>query len=253
MGSIVWVGFIAFFVASLAVGIHLLTLWWRTRALPELLIGLGVLGIGPVGFGLSTVGTRMLERNGDDMTAQAIMIASTVALYGGTIAKGVFNWRVYHPSSTPVRTVIYAGIGLLALGFIARLLVFGGRPPSPSHPLALSQSLVQIAVLLWGSYEAIRYFSMMRKRIALGMADPVVCNRFLLWGIGAFAAGFGSLLATGVRLVIAPEAAAPLEPWVLASSSAHGSVAAVAMWLAFVPPSAYVRWIEGRGSARDVG
>jgi hypothetical protein len=51
--SFVWVGFAAFFVASLTAGVRLVMLWRRTRELPELLIGIGVLGIGPVGYGLS--------------------------------------------------------------------------------------------------------------------------------------------------------------------------------------------------------
>ena len=54
--SFVGVGFLAFFIASSVVGVRLLLLWRRTRELPELLIGLGVLGIGPVGFGFITVG-----------------------------------------------------------------------------------------------------------------------------------------------------------------------------------------------------
>ena len=42
MESFVWVGFVAFFVASLSVGVRLVLLWGRTRQLPELLIGIGV-------------------------------------------------------------------------------------------------------------------------------------------------------------------------------------------------------------------
>jgi len=51
-----WIGFAAFFVASLVCGVRLVALWHRNRELPELLIGLGVLGIGPVGFGFITIG-----------------------------------------------------------------------------------------------------------------------------------------------------------------------------------------------------
>ena len=35
-------------------------------------------------------------------------------------------------------------------------------------------------------------------------------------------------------------------PWVVASSSFHGFVAAVAIFLAFVPPEAYRRMLERR-------
>jgi hypothetical protein len=103
-------------------------------------------------------------------------------------------------------------------------------------------SALMIGALLWGSFEALRYWGMMRRRVRIGLADPVVANRFLLWGIGAFAAGFGSLVGNVVQITTGVPSTE--IPWVLASSSAHGFVAAVAMWLAFVPPVAYKRFIE---------
>ena len=81
----------------------------------------------------------------------------------------------------------------------------------------------------------------------MGLGDPVVANRFLLWGIGAGAAGLGSAIGTLVQLVTG--VVSTQVPWVLASSSAHGFVAAVAMWLAFMPPAAYTRWVGARASA----
>jgi hypothetical protein len=55
LGGLIWVGFVAFFVVALTVGVRVLLLARRTRELPELLMGIGVLGIGPVGFGLMVV------------------------------------------------------------------------------------------------------------------------------------------------------------------------------------------------------
>ena len=106
---------------------------------------------------------------------------------------------------------------------------------------------VQIAALLWGSAEALSWFVRMRRRARVGLGDAVVANRFLLWGIGAGAAGLGSLIGIVVQIVTG--AMSTQVPWVLASSSAHGFVAAVAMWLAFVPPAGYVRWVQARASA----
>ena len=48
-----WIGFGAFFASSLVVGVRLLLLARQTGKLPEFLIGIGVLGIGPFGYGLS--------------------------------------------------------------------------------------------------------------------------------------------------------------------------------------------------------
>ena len=95
----------------------------------------------------------------------------------------------------------------------------------------------------WGSFESLRYWTRMKRRARLGLADPVVTNRFFLWGLAAGAAGAGSALGVGVSLVTG---LSHMEiPWVIASSSAHGFVAAVAISLAFVPPPAYLRWVTG--------
>jgi hypothetical protein len=112
----------------------------------------------------------------------------------------------------------------------------------------LGRTLITIACLFWGSVEALRYWRLMSRRTRLGLADPVVTNRFLLWGLGAGAAGVGTTVGivaqwwTGLP---------PLEiPLVMLSSSLHGSVAAVAMWFAFLPPAAYLRRLTER-SARQ--
>jgi hypothetical protein len=81
----------------------------------------------------------------------------------------------------------------------------------------------------------------MRRRVRLQLADPVVSNRFLLWGLGAGAAGVGTAVGGSMQWWTQLP---PIEmPWVMLSSSLHGLVAAVAMWLAFVPTSRYTRWI----------
>ena len=36
---------------------------------------------------------------------------------------------------------------------------------------------------VWTAFEGFRYYGMMKKRMALGLADAVVTNRFLLWAL----------------------------------------------------------------------
>src|SRR5262245_56617561 len=84
----VWLGFGAFFVASLVVGVRLLALAARTRRAPELLIGLGVLGIGPVGFGFQVLALFV----GDPDAAEALSAIGAAAVAIGLWAKLLFNW-----------------------------------------------------------------------------------------------------------------------------------------------------------------
>lgn len=63
-----WIGFGLFCLSSLVVGSKLLRLWWRTRELPELLGGVSLLSMGPLGFVptmlSSHLGTAVGDRHG---------------------------------------------------------------------------------------------------------------------------------------------------------------------------------------------
>ncbi len=247
MSPLVWIGFLAFFVVSLVVGVRLLLLWGRTGELPELLIGLGVLGIGPVGFGAMTIAGVITESS--PQTSSLLFGISGLTVATGVFCKCVFNWRVYHRDSRMVGALTVLMGAFLAGVFVYRLFTTGFAPMSPPDAVGRVQSAAQIGCLLWGSVEALRYWLMMRRRARLGLADPVVTNRFLMWGIGAGAAGVGTAIGTVWSIVTG---SATLDtPWVVASSSAHGFVAAVALSLAFVPPRAYLRWLQSNASPAE--
>lgn len=237
-------GFLAFFAVALVVGVRLVWLWTRTRQLPELLIGVGVLGIGPVGFGASVAA---LELEAARSLYPLVMGLGQAAVTVGVFCKLVFNWRVYHPESRWVPPAVQVAGVLLAVVYVAELAGGFADAMGVTWRFCL-RSAIQVGALLWGSGEALRYWTRMRRRVRLGLADPVVCNRFLLWGLGAGAAGVGSLI--GVVAQIASGGVRTQIPWVLASSSAHGLLAAVCMWLAFVPPAAWTRWVAARARAR---
>ena len=221
-------------------------LWRRTRELPELLIGLGVLGIGPVGFGFMTVGELFVA--GAPGFARVMIGTGLVAMSVGSGAKYVFNWRVYHPRNGALKACVVMACALLVVCLVWEWETTGFRTlvqPGPSYFLRLA---LQVGCLLWGSSEALHYWNGMRRRMRLGLADPVVANRFLLWGLGAGAAGIGSAVGGVMQWWTQLP---PLEmPWVLLSSSLHGLAAAVAMWLAFIPNAAYTRMIRARAVAR---
>jgi hypothetical protein len=204
-------------------------------------MGIGVLGIGPVGFGLMVAAGSM---SAPALRTTALAVAS-LAVSAGVLAKFVFNWRVYHADSKVVGVVVYAAAaGLLAcyvwMGFDHRF-----EATHPLDPGSLVRSSLQIACLLWGAGEAFGYWLKMRRRVRLGLADPVVTNRFLMWAIGAFAAGWGTAVGT-VAGIVTGQGTAPQGGWTMVSSSLHGLVAAIAIALAFIPPAFYVRYIRAR-------
>jgi len=245
-GAWIWIGFGAFFLVSLTVGIRLLLLWQRTRELPELLIGIGVLGIGPLGFGCLMIGP-LLEPSWPWL-ARALVGLGLFAAGAGVVAKYVFNWRVYHPDNAKLKLLAWVAGLILAGTLIHSAWASGFTDASAVGARYILRQSLQVGCLLWGSVEALRYWVMMRKRVRLGLADPVVANRFLMWGIGAGAAGWGSFVGSAAQAITGVPS---LEiPWVAVSSSLHGLVAAVALSLAFLPPAAYRRFIAARAEIR---
>jgi hypothetical protein len=242
--SFVGVGFLAFFVASSVVGVRLLLLWRKTHELPELLIGLGVLGIGPVGFGFMTIGE--LCRAGAPELGRVLIGTGLAAMSGGCAAKYLFNWRVYHPQSRALQPLVGLACLLLLVCLAWEYQATGFRTlaePGASYFLRIG---LQVGCLLWGSGEALRYWDRMRRRVRLSLADPVVSNRFLLWGLGAGAAGIGTAVGGFAQWWTRLP---PTElPWAMVSSSMHGLVAAIALWLAFVPSARYTRWVRSRAA-----
>jgi hypothetical protein len=245
MGGLVWVGFLAFFVVALVVGVRVLLLARRTHELPELLMGIGVLGIGPVGFGLMVAGGELEQPS----IRTAILAVASFAVSAGVLAKFVFNWRVYHPDSGAVRALVVAAGVALVVCFAWMGIEQGFSLEHALSPPSLGRSCLQITCLLWGAGESFAYWMKMRRRVRLGLADPVVSNRFLMWAIGAFAAGWGTAVGTVAQLVTG--ATIIQGGWTMVSSSLHGLVAAVAIALAFIPPAFYVRYIRARAE-RDL-
>ena len=161
----------------------------RSHELPELLIGLGVLGIGPVGFGFITVGELCVAKAPG--LAQLLIGTGLAAMSVGSGAKYVFNWRVYHPRDRGLRALVVTACLMLVVCFVWEYAATGFRTLVRPVP-ATSSPRTPGGCLLWGSGEALRYWDRMRRRVRLQLADPVVSNRFLLWGFGAGAAGVGT-------------------------------------------------------------
>jgi hypothetical protein len=114
--------------------------------------------------------------------------------------------------------------------------------------------------MLWVSIEAFRYYALLRRRLRLGLADPVLTNRFLLWGIWA-AAVFLNLSADPVARVayavssgtssgeVVTEIAAPIVLVTISVTMALGAVSAVTLFLTFFATRSYRRWIEGSSAS----
>jgi len=109
--------------------------------------------------------------------------------------------------------------------------------------------LAQGAAYALNGWAGARYWRMLRRRLSLGLADPVVVNRILLWSAAAWAITLQYLYSTGVVIVTGGSS---ISGFGIALVSSLGLIAAGTMLLAFFPPRSYLLWLE-RGSEAPTG
>ena len=229
-----WIGFGAFFVSSLAIGIRLLQFARRTAQIPELLIGVSVLCIGPIGYGLSMLAFAF--RGSSTVLSATLQGSSFVALFVGAASQYLFVWYVYRRTSRWGRPVVFAAITLMALSYAGDLMMNGLVDRIQGGIAHTLGQLVRLLGFAWNSFESLRMGWTLRQRAQLGLADPILSHRFLFWGVGAGAAFTGTLIHTVVRAATGGSAMElPVASLII---SVCGLTAACCMWMAFHPPSA---------------
>lgn len=248
-GSLYLVFTFAFVGVTLAIGARLLVLARSTGGRPELLLGLGLPLTGGVGYGL-LVGASLARDAGGEAPA-LLAVATAVGKLAhdvGVVLILAFVVHVFRPGVAWARAVAAGAAAVMAVGFGGYALAGGlahGRPEGFFYWL---EFVVVGSYPVWVAAESFRYYVLMRRRRALGLADPVVTNRFLLWGCGSLLSLAAIWVLTLPTLVYGPRAEVSAEPFLLATAVLGiGSVTAYA--LTFFPPRAYRAWIQ-RGTAR---
>lgn len=235
----------AFVMASIVIGTRLVLLAAGTRGLPEFAMGWGLLLMGGLGYPLSAIARAAVDL---PMETRIAMLAVNwlFHLVGMTLV-GVFNWRVFRPGTVwaPVAVGTIA-VGIVCADAIALVTTGIEAEATGQAPPPVLRGALGLATLLWAGIESLRYYGLMRKRQALGMADPVVTDRFRLWAIAMLCsaaiscaslllqlAGIAMMATTGGALLV----------------GGMGLVSAGAVALAFFPPRSYVEHVQARATA----
>jgi hypothetical protein len=246
---------LAFVLASAVVSGRMLLLARRTRERPELLLGLGVLGTAVLGYGLLIVA---LILRGDptgftnDPAIRTLTGVGSVLHDVGVSMIVLFVLTVFRAGDRSARAL--AGLMLLALwgGHLGWELRNGYRSSAPGSGFWLLRYSVIWSYPLWTMIESYRFYGLMRRRRALGLADPLVTNRFFLWG----SASLGTALATWTAsipywLIARPEAALAWSPVIQVATATFGIVTVTLYALTFFAPAWYRTWVTG--SAAEPG
>lgn len=227
------VGLVAFLVSSVCIGVRCLLLARRTRAVPELAIGAGFVIGAVVGYVPETIvlSTDLLPR---EIEARVLAVTQ-VAIRCAAVSVLVFTVAVFRPEATWAR----AAGALILLALAASWLAFPYTRVYAQGPADVVWydvfAVARTLPLVWGAVEAALYHARLRRRLRIGLADPLVVDRFLLWSIG-----LGAMSLLMASTILAPLAGVdPAAPgWVLLESLA-GLVGAVSLWRAFFPSRAY--------------
>jgi hypothetical protein len=239
----------AYLAAMATLGVRLLLLARRTRQAPEALLAAHFLLCCTLGYALQGTGHALALAPG----VSAKIVAPTVAAGHAASLIGVasvlvFNYVVFRRGTRVGRALLAAAVAWLVAGFAGWVATggFAGRPEGFWFWLLYGGYTI---ASLWTLYEPLRFFVAMRRRLRLGLADPLVVDRLLFWGLGSLARF--AMLAVGAFSMLrltgdASELATIAAPTFLASGAAGLGVAA-AYWIAFFPPRAYLAAVARRG------
>jgi hypothetical protein len=164
-------------------------------------------------------------------------VAATAASRAGRAARLISKAAVTLLVSLQVATTLFG-------------LVTGTVHDEASSAIVATNAM-RTAPMLWACFESLRYWRRMRRRAEVGLADPVVANRFALWAIwtGAFAGlPLAALVLRVVLPMTVPDAQDPAAADALITSTigklrallaVTGLVGVVALVLSFFPPAWY--------------
>jgi len=242
MQAIVFAGLLALVGVSLAVGVKLLLIARRTRGFPELSLGLFFLVGAGLGYPLS--GAAPLSGAWEPFLATL----STLFTGTATVMLYAFTARVFHPGQPAGRLGVAVGVAL-SLTYVVGY--------SQAQLTATTEAELLRGTMIWGgvslvmsaggygwtSFASLRQYAMHRKRLALGLADPVVTNRMLLWGMMGLTT-ITVVVIDGFLLYRGSDFARDIViPLV---TSAGGLLFGVFLALAFFPPSSYLDAVRRR-------
>ena len=231
----------SFVLASLVVGTRLVRLAVSTRRTAELRIGAGLVLMAVLGYPLMVVARKAQAL--PDPTRAAMALGAAVCLAVGSWLIIAFVRGVFRPESTIARVVTWSYGACAAALVVSQTSGFGwwAWVSQQQGPWAAARWLTLVPIC-WGGVESLRYWLRMRRRLALGLADPVVTDRFRLFGVamlGGFIANAGTVVCQvqGIEVVGTALGAVVVSP---------ASLAAVSLWLAFLPPAAYTSRLRRR-------
>jgi hypothetical protein len=228
----------------LVVGARLLRLASQTRQLPERLLGALFLFSGasylayvcPMVFAEEWLWTPL------NFLGRVLYLPAAALL-------AIFTRRVFRPDSRWAAWLVWICIVLPVAGVGSSVLAGDWVGYSLGNPGFWAEWVGYTFPFVWAGVEAFIQYATARRRRKHGLCDPVVCNRFLLWGIYSVVSVIASLLILPMYVYYerTGEFAAIWDR--LVGAAEISSIAVI--WVIFFAPAFYQRWIDNRASVAD--
>jgi hypothetical protein len=241
-------GTVVFALGSLFVAGRLLWLGHRSSAWPEWFLGLGI-GSSVLGYGLmvASMAIRGPDATGPSTAGVAWLNGAGTAIHHlGVATSLLFVLSVFRQTDRWARVLFAVLMVSLWAGFVSQVVINGFRTPMVGHPAWLMQYTVVWVYPLWSTVESFRYYKMMGRRRALGLADPLVVNRFFLWGLASLMTG-ATIWVASITFAIMDQPALLVRftPPIRVTTAAIGLITIACYALTFFPPARYAAWLRG--------
>jgi hypothetical protein len=222
----------------LVVGARLLRLASQTRQVPERLLGALFLfsGVSYLAYVCPMVFAEEWLWTPLNFLGRVLYLPVPVLL-------AIFTRRVFRPESRWAAWLVWISIVLPVAGVGASVLAGDWEGYALGNPGFWAEWVGYTFPFVWAGVEAFLQYAKARRRRKHGLCDPVVCNRFLLWGIYAVIAVIASLLILPmyVHYGRSGEFAAIWDR--LLGAAEIASIAVI--WFVFFAPAFYQRWVSG--------
>ena len=223
----------------LVMGIRLLRLAFRTGESPERFLSASFLV-----WGLSYLLYGVPHALTDESLVRPLYFAARLTVDAGAITFAFFTWSVFRKHDTWGLWLVAGIVVCQVVGVAGSVWVDDWEGIYPmQNPWWWAEWAGLTATTAWMAAEGLVQYGKARQRLALGLCDPLACNRLLLWGLV-------SILWMALQFVFVVQSIeyTTTQQWSAPIDALVGAIeiTAIAMvWLVFFPPACYRRWVAG--------
>ncbi|MCG8588864.1 MAG: hypothetical protein MJE66_06195 [Proteobacteria bacterium] len=234
-------------VVWIVVGTKILLVARRSRGYAEFSLGLSFFLMGGIGVPLNAAGRLLASVE----VAQVLAVISSAFSVAGLVLLFSFTAHVFHRGRrwAQVVLVLVVAVGLYyVVGHGIERLASETREEALAAQLRWTLFAVVGALLAfaWAGVSAFGHWWKLRKRVAFGLADPIVVNRMLLWSLF----GLISVATTVTAGLLFYSGNAIARDLIQPTTTSLGGLAdSVILLLAFAPPKAYLEAVRRRAAA----